>query len=111
MPSVISKDGTKIAYDKQGQGLAIILVGGAFQYRAFDPRTGQLASLLAQHFSVVHYDRRGRGESGDTQPYAVERELEDLGALITECGGSVYVFGNSSGGVLPPGGRRAWPRH
>jgi len=100
MNQVISQDGTVIAFDRLGKGPALILVGGAFQYRAIDPRTTQLAALLAQHFTVFHYDRRGRGESLDTQPYAVDREVEDLDALIKEAGGSAYVFGMSSGGVL-----------
>jgi pimeloyl-ACP methyl ester carboxylesterase len=100
MNQVKSNDGTVIAFDRSGQGPAVILVGGAFQYRAIDPPTAQLAALLAQHFTVFHYDRRGRGESGDTQPYAVEREVEDLEALIHEAGGSAFVFGMSSGGVL-----------
>jgi pimeloyl-ACP methyl ester carboxylesterase len=100
MNQVISKDGTVIAFDRSGEGPALILVGGAFQYRAIDPRTTQLAALLAQQFTVFHYDRRGRGESSDTQPYAVEREVEDLDALLKEAGGSAYVFGMSSGGVL-----------
>jgi pimeloyl-ACP methyl ester carboxylesterase len=100
MNQVMSNDGTVIAFDRSGQGPAAILVGGAFQYRAIDPPTAQLAALLAQHFTVFHYDRRGRGESGDTQPYAVEREVEDLEALIHEAGGSAFVFGMSSGGVL-----------
>jgi len=100
MNQVISQDGTVIAFDRSGKGLAVILVGGAFQYRAIDPRTTQLAALLAQHFTVFHYDRRGRGESLDTQPYAVEREVEDLAALIKEAGGQAAVFGMSSGGVL-----------
>jgi pimeloyl-ACP methyl ester carboxylesterase len=100
MNTVISQDGTTIAFDRSGQGPAVILVGGAFQYRAIDPRTAQLAALLAEHFTVFHYDRRGRGESSDTQPYAVEREIEDLEALIHEAGGSACVFGMSSGGVL-----------
>jgi len=91
----MSNDGTVIASDRSGQGPAVILVGGAFQYRAIDPPTAQLAALLAQHFTVFHYDRRGRGESGDTQPYAVEREVEDLEALIHEAGGSAFVFGMS----------------
>jgi pimeloyl-ACP methyl ester carboxylesterase len=95
-----SADGTTIAYDRRGAGPAVILVGGAFQYRAFDPRTAQLADLLAPHFTVVHYDRRGRGGSGDTAPYATEREIEDLAALIREVGGSAAVFGHSSGAVL-----------
>ena len=100
MNQVISKDGTVIAFDQSGEGLALILVGGAFQHRAIDPRTAQLAALLAQHFTVFHYDRRGRGDSSDTQPYAVEREVEDLAALIKEAGGQAAVFGMSSGGVL-----------
>ncbi len=100
MKKVHSKDGTTIAFDQSGQGPAIILVGGAFQHRAIDPRTARLAALLAQHFTVFHYDRRGRGDSSDTQPYAVEREIEDLDALIKEAGGSAFVFGMSSGAVL-----------
>lgn len=100
MNKVLSKDGTPIAFDRSGKGPVVILVGGAFQHRAIDPRTAQLAALLAQHFTVFHYDRRGRGDSGDTQPYAVEREIEDLDALIQEAGGSAFVFGMSSGAVL-----------
>lgn len=100
MNQVMSKDGTAIAFDQSGQGPAVILVGGAFQYRAIDPPTAQLAALLAQHFTVFHYDRRGRGDSSDTQPYAALREIEDLAALIHGAGGSACVFGMSSGGVL-----------
>jgi pimeloyl-ACP methyl ester carboxylesterase len=100
MNTVISQDGTTIAYDRSGDGPALILVGGAFQYRAFDPRTGQLAELLAPHFTVYHYDRRGRGDSGDTAPYAIEREIEDVAALVEEAGGSAYLFGMSSGAPL-----------
>jgi pimeloyl-ACP methyl ester carboxylesterase len=100
MNRVLSKDGTAIAFDRSGQGPLVILVGGAFQYRAIDPRTTQLATLLAEQFTVFHYDRRGRGDSSDTQPYAVEREVEDLEALINEAGGSAFVFGMSSGGAL-----------
>jgi pimeloyl-ACP methyl ester carboxylesterase len=100
MSEVISRDGTVIAFDRSGKGSAVILVGGAFQYRAIDPRTAQLAALLAEHFTVFHYDRRGRGDSSDTQPYAVEREVEDLAALIKEAGGQAAIFGMSSGGVL-----------
>ena len=100
MNQVISKDGTTIAFDRAGQGPAVVLVGGAFQYRAIDPPTAQLAALLAEHFTVFHYDRRGRGDSSDTQPYAIEREIEDLEALIKEAGGSACVFGMSSGGAL-----------
>ncbi len=100
MQKVTSKDGTPIAFDRSGKGPAVILVGGAFQYRAIDPRTAQLAGLLGQNFTVYHYDRRGRGESGDTLPYAIEREIEDLDALIQDAGGSASVFGMSSGAVL-----------
>lgn len=100
MNKITSKDGTKIAFDRSGKGPALILVGGAFQYRAIDERTAQLASLLAQHFTVYNYDRRGRGDSTDAQSYTIEREIEDLNALIKEAGGSAYVFGMSSGAVL-----------
>ncbi len=100
MRKVHSKDGTTIAFDQSGKGSPIILVGGAFQHRSIDPRTAQLAALLAPHFTVFHYDRRGRGDSSDTAPYAVEREVEDLGALIAEAGESAFVFGMSSGGAL-----------
>lgn len=99
MQTVISKDGTSIAYDQVGQGPALILVPGAFSYRAF-PGLVQLAELLAPHFTVIRYDRRGRGDSGDTKPYAVEREIEDLQALIDAAGGSAYVWGFSSGAIL-----------
>jgi pimeloyl-ACP methyl ester carboxylesterase len=81
MPKVTSKDSTQIAYEKTGAGPAVILVDGALCYRAFGPMQG-LAKLLSPHFTVTTYDRRGRGESGDTQPYALEREIEDLEALI-----------------------------
>jgi pimeloyl-ACP methyl ester carboxylesterase len=96
MRTVISKDGTPIAFDQSGQGPALILVTGAMNIRA----SSSLAARLAQHFSVFVYDRRGRGESGDTMPYAVEREIEDIDALITEAGGSAFLFGHSSGGAL-----------
>lgn len=96
---VISKDGTAIAYDQSGQGPAVILVDGALCYRASGP-SAPLALLLAQHFTVFTYDRRGRGESGDTQPYAIEREVEDLEALINAAGGSAFVYGISSGAAL-----------
>ncbi|SRR6266487_552161 len=100
MKTVRSADGTTIAYDQLGKGSALILVGGALEQRAMDSETAQLAPLLAQHFTVLHYDRRGRGESTDTQSYAVEREIEDIDALITEAGGSAFVFGISSGAAL-----------
>ena len=97
MATTLSKDGTIITYDKTGQGPALILVAGAFQDRM---AMGAYAGLLSEHFTVYNYDRRGRGESDDTQPYAVEREIEDIDALIQEAGGSAFVFGGSSGGVL-----------
>lgn len=100
MRTVQSADGTTIAFDKLGKGPVLILVGGALEHRAMDSETGQLAPLLVQHFTVLHYDRRGRGESTDTQPYAVEREIEDIDALITEASGSACVFGISSGAAL-----------
>src|SRR5258706_174575 len=97
MKTVVSPDGTKIAFDQTGAGPPVILVVGAFNDRA----TGApLAKALASRFTVLNYDRRGRGASGDTQPYAVEREVEDLDALISEVGGSARVFGYSSGGNL-----------
>ncbi len=99
MQTVTSKDGTRIAYECSGSGSALILVGGAFSERAFSGWI-KLADLLAQQFSVINYDRRGRGDSGDTQPYTVEREIEDLEALIQVAGGSAMVFGMSSGAVL-----------
>src|SRR5260370_16730887 len=100
MRTVQSADGTTSALDQLGKGPALILVGGAFEQRAMDSETAQLAPLLAQHFTVFHYDRRGRGESTDTLPYAVEREIEDIEALINEAGGSAFVFGISSGAAL-----------
>lgn len=99
MNTITSRDGTKIAYDKVGQGQALILVGGAFSYRKF-PGLVQLAHLLSDRFTVYNYDRRGRGDSGDAQPYAIEREVEDLQALMDAAGGSAYVWGLSSGAVL-----------
>jgi pimeloyl-ACP methyl ester carboxylesterase len=99
MNRVNSKDGTAIAFDRFGRGPAVILVGGAFSYRSF-PKMIELAQLLSDRFTVLNYDRRGRGDSGDTGPYAVEREIEDLEALIAAAGGSASVWGWSSGGVL-----------
>jgi pimeloyl-ACP methyl ester carboxylesterase len=81
MGTVRSADGTTIAFDRLGSGPAIVLVGGAFSYRAF-PKMVELAELLATRFTVINYDRRGRGDSDDTAPYAVAREIEDLEALI-----------------------------
>jgi pimeloyl-ACP methyl ester carboxylesterase len=99
MNSVISKDGTHIAYDKLGEGSPLVLVGGAFNTRTFGPNGG-LAPLLAEHYTVINYDRRGRGDSTDTAPYSVGREIDDIQALIEAAGGSAYVFGISSGAAL-----------
>jgi pimeloyl-ACP methyl ester carboxylesterase len=97
MKKVISKDGTAIAFDQSGQGPALILVAGATATRLAE---AALSAHLAPHFTVLAYDRRGRGDSSDRAPYAVEREVEDIEALITEAGGSAFVFGHSSGAVL-----------
>src|SRR5258708_4960561 len=97
MKKIHSQDGTPIAFNQSGQGPAIILVLGAFN----DQATGApLAAHLSERFTVFNYDRRGRGDSGDTAPYAVDREIEDLEALIKEAGGSASVFGYSSGATL-----------
>lgn len=99
MPTVTSHDGTSIAYDRSGEGPTVILVDGALCFRKFGPMEA-LAALLAPHCSVVTYDRRGRGESGDMAPYAVEREVEDIEALIDAVGGSAALYSISSGGFL-----------
>src|SRR6516162_10161893 len=99
MHAVVSKDGTNIAYDKQGEGPAIILVAGALCAR-LSWSGPQLSKHLAPHFTVYNYDRRGRGNSGDTKPYAVEREVEDIEALIDEAGGTACLYGHSSGAAL-----------
>jgi pimeloyl-ACP methyl ester carboxylesterase len=99
MPTVISKDGTRIAYDKAGSGPAVIVVSGALAQRGlYDD--GSLAGALSPHFTVYTYDRRGRGESGDGSSYAVAREIEDIAALIDAAGGRVFLFGASSGAAL-----------
>ncbi len=97
MNKLTSSDGTPIAFDRAGDGPPVILVCGASTDRMAN---APLAALLAEHFTVLNYDRRGRGDSGDTTPYAVERELEDLEVLIDEGGGSAFVYGSSSGGNL-----------
>jgi pimeloyl-ACP methyl ester carboxylesterase len=99
MKTATSRDGTRIAYDELGEGPPLVLVGGAFNTRTFGPNGG-LAPLLAERFTVINYDRRGRGDSTDTAPYSVEREIEDLEALIEAAGGSAPVFGISSGAAL-----------
>lgn len=97
MNKVRSKDGTAIAFDRSGDGPPVILVCGASTDRMAN---APLAKLLAEHFTVFNYDRRGRGDSGNTKPYAVEREVEDLGAVIAAAGGSAFVYGTSSGAAL-----------
>jgi pimeloyl-ACP methyl ester carboxylesterase len=95
--TVTSKDGTSIAYVKTGSGPAVVLVGGAFCDRGF---AGDLTGFLENDFTVINYDRRGRGDSSDTSPYAVEREIEDLAAVVDAAGGSAFAFGVSSGAIL-----------
>ncbi len=97
METTQSADGTTIAFDRSGEGPALILVTGAYTDRT---TPASLAALLARDFTVYVYDRRGRGASGDTAPYAVEREIEDLDALIAVAGGTSMVFGHSAGGAL-----------
>lgn len=102
MKKVYSADGTPIAYETSGTGPAVILVTGALGVHSRPAHTGfiQFAELLSPYFTVVNYDRRGRGESGDTQPYTVQREIEDIEALINAVGGTAYLYGVSSGGAL-----------
>jgi pimeloyl-ACP methyl ester carboxylesterase len=97
MSTVTSADSTMIAFDQFGDGPPVIMTAGAFNTRS---TTEPLAKALAPQFTVLNYDRRGRGESGDTTPYAVEKEIEDIAALIAAAGGSASVFGYSSGATL-----------
>jgi pimeloyl-ACP methyl ester carboxylesterase len=94
-----STDGTSIAFGWTGTGPAVVLVDGAMCFRGFGPM-GPLAALLVDDFTVFTYDRRGRGQSTDTQPYAIEREVDDLAALVEAAGGSAYAYGVSSGAIL-----------
>jgi pimeloyl-ACP methyl ester carboxylesterase len=94
---VASADGTAIAYERAGSGPSVILVGGGAVDRS---ENAPLAAALAARFTVFNYDRRGRGASGDTLPYAVQREVEDIAALVSAAGGSAHLFGVSSGGAL-----------
>ncbi|WP_018653082.1 alpha/beta fold hydrolase [Actinomadura flavalba] len=95
--TVTSADGTAIAYERQGSGPPVLLVASALADRR-DAR--KLAGLLAEHHTVINYDRRGRGASGDGPAYAVEREIEDIAALNAAAGGGAALFGSSSGAVL-----------
>ncbi len=98
MSTVKSADGTMIDYDAYGSGPAVILIGGASQHRAIDPRTTEIAKRLgAEGFTAVDYDRRGRGRSGDTPPWSLDREVEDLAALIEAAGAPAALYTSSSG--------------
>lgn len=95
--NILSRDGTPIAYETAGRGATVVLVSGAMSTGA---TVAPLAAPLSERFRVVVYDRRGRGGSGNTEPYAVEREVEDLAALVEELGGEASLYGVSSGGAL-----------
>jgi len=97
LESVTSKDGTKITFDRQGDGPPVVLVSGGSVDRSSNAALG---AILAADFTVFNYDRRGRGESGDTQPYAIQREIEDIEAVIDAAGGSANLYGSSSGAAL-----------
>jgi pimeloyl-ACP methyl ester carboxylesterase len=97
MNRVKSPDGTTIVLDRSGSGPALVLVVGAFSDRS---STNTLAAGLASQFTVYEYDRRGRGDSTDTAPWAIEREVEDLAAVVAQAGGSAFLFGHSSGSAL-----------
>src|SRR5580698_612649 len=99
MHTLSSPDGTTIAYDQQGRGTALIVVDGALTVHSSGSGS-ELARLLAPHFTVYGFDRRGRGQSGDTSPYAVDREIDDIEALIDRDGGPVFLYGHSSGAPL-----------
>jgi pimeloyl-ACP methyl ester carboxylesterase len=97
MPKITSHDGTTIAYDKKGEGPVLILVLGALNRRS---QGKKLTELLSNRFTVVSYDRRGRGDSTDTLPYSTAKEVEDIEVLINELGGEAYLYGHSSGCIL-----------
>jgi len=98
--SAVSADGTVIAFDAWGEGEPLIIIDGATAYPAVNPTNEALGRLLTSRFRTYAYDRRGRGDSMDTAPYAVAREIEDLAALIDIAGAPATVFGWSSGAVL-----------
>jgi pimeloyl-ACP methyl ester carboxylesterase len=98
--TVQSSDGTRIAFETDGKGPPLILVGGAFCDRRARASGTPLAALLSSRFTVFSYDRRGRGDSGDTPPYGIEREVQDLAALVERAGGAAYAYGISSGAML-----------
>ncbi|WP_210507469.1 alpha/beta fold hydrolase [Naasia sp. SYSU D00057] len=98
---VTADDGTRIAFDREGEGPAVIFVGGAFQHRAMDPESRELASrLAARGLTVLNYDRRGRGESGGAAPFTLADEITALRALLDAAGGRAALFGMSSGGSI-----------
>lgn len=97
MPKITSRDGTVIAYDKKGQGPLLILVLGALNRRS---QGKKLTELLSDRFTVVSYDRRGRGDSTDTLPYSTDKEVKDIEALIDSLGGKAFLYGHSSGCIL-----------
>jgi hypothetical protein len=99
METVTSRDGTTIAYDRHGSGPPVILVGGALGYRKFK-KMEELAALLSERCTVINYDRRGRGDSTEAGPFSIEREVEDIAALVEAAGGSASLWGWSSGGAL-----------
>ena len=98
MTTLTSPDGTKIAYDRHGEGPTLILVDGALTVHSAG--SGELGQLLAPHFTVLGFDRRGRGQSGDTLPYSVDREIDDIESLIEQAGAPAFLYGHSSGGPL-----------
>lgn len=99
MNTIQSKDGTTLAYDVYGSGPALLLITGATCFRSFEPVLYD-ATTFAEQFTVYHYDRRGRGDSGNTLPYDPQREVEDIEAMIDAAGGSAFLYGHSSGAIL-----------
>lgn len=99
MKTVKSKDGTVLAYNTYGAGPALVCITGAGTFRQFKPVVKE-AKTFAKEFTVYSYDRRGRGDSGNTLPYSLDREIEDIEAIIDAAGGEAYIYGHSSGAVL-----------
>ncbi|NIK55215.1 alpha/beta fold hydrolase [Kribbella shirazensis] len=100
MSTVTSADGTTIGYEAYGEGRPLVLIDGATAHRAVNPLNAEVGKLLSDEFRTYAYDRRGRGESTDTAPYAIQREIEDIGALIEDAGQPAILFGWSSGSLL-----------